>query len=105
MDKIKFAQLIAYVARQHAISFTTDELTDMYEIIEAGTKQTEIKFEPATHDQIAASAGSHVQFMMNAMRDNKKIEATKACRMLTGLGLKEAKDMVELAMNCVSRSI
>lgn len=37
--------------------------------------------------------------MMTAMGTCHKIEAIKYCRMLTGYGLKEAKDMVEAAMN------
>lgn len=99
MDHIKFAQLVANIAKQHAISFTTDELTDMLATIEAGTAQSETKYEPATHDQIVAEAGRQVQDMLSAMHNYNKIEAIKACRMLTGIGLKEAKDAIEMAMN------
>ena len=97
MDKIKFAQLVANIARQHAISFTTDELTDMYDTIEAGTKQQEVKYELPTHEQIVKTAGQEVTLMLEAMSQNKLIDAIKSYRMLTGLGLKEAKDMIERA--------
>lgn len=97
MNHIKFAQMVAEIARQHAISFTTDELADMFATIEAGIEKPKIEFQPATHDQIAKAASIEVATMMRAMADNKLMDAIRACRMLTGLGLKEAKDMVEAA--------
>lgn len=36
----------------------------------------------------------HTVEMFAAMRDGRKIEAIKECRLLAGVGLKEAKDMV-----------
>lgn len=36
-----------------------------------------------------------VDNLLRAMKDNKKIEAIKAYRTLTGAGLKESKDAVE----------
>lgn len=97
MNTIKFAQLVSNITRQHAISFTEDELQDMLDTIEAGIKSTEVVVSKPTHDQIVAAAGAEVKLMLESMRTGKKIEAIKACRMLTGYGLKEAKDAIEMA--------
>lgn len=98
MNMLKFTQLVANITRQHAISFTDDELTYMLETIEAGTAQPEVKYEPPTHEQIVKAVDNKVIEMLSYMAtQGKKIEAIKACRNLTGLGLKEAKDLVEAA--------
>jgi ribosomal protein L7/L12 len=36
--------------------------------------------------------------MLTAMANSRKIEAIKECRAITGLGLKEAKDLIEGAL-------
>lgn len=100
MNMIKFTQLVANITRQHAISFTDDELKWMLDTIKDGTEPTQQPiFQPPSNQQIQAASGQEVMDMMNAMATGKKIEAIKACRSLTGLGLKEAKDMIETAMN------
>ncbi len=38
------------------------------------------------------------QFILDAAPNNNKVQCIKAIRTLTGLGLKEAKDLVEAAM-------
>lgn len=40
-----------------------------------------------------------VVLMLSAMASDKKIEAIRYCRALTGYGLKEAKDMIEAALS------
>jgi ribosomal protein L7/L12 len=51
--------------------------------------------------QVAGSQPSarDVIEMLASMATGKKIEAIKLCRLLTGCGLKEAKDMIENAQS------
>lgn len=94
MDAIKFAQLISYISNVAGCTLATESVQSIYGTIENLTK---IENAPSTHEQIRTACGHEVATMLIAMRDRKLIDAIKACRMLTGLGLKEAKDMIEEA--------
>ena len=95
MDVVKFTQLVSYLSVVTNTYFSSDQIEAIKGTID---QMTNIKFEPATHEQIKEAAGNQVMEMLRAMHDGKKIEAIKACRMLTGYGLKEAKDAIEWAM-------
>lgn len=43
--------------------------------------------------------------MFKALIDDRKIEAIKACRQLTGMGLKESKDAIEHLYSCLGRKV
>jgi len=95
MNNVKFAQLISYLSGCTGTIFSSEQI----EAIEGSIKNMDdAKFQPATHDQIVIAAGNQVKEMLYAMHQNKKIEAIKACRMLTGFNLKDAKDAIEMAM-------
>lgn len=54
-------------------------------------------------DKLRMQQGSYIPssadvvFMLQSMANNKKIEAIKMCRQMTGYGLKESKDLIEAA--------
>ena len=57
----------------------------------------------AFEQQAPAPDRADVERMLRALHENKKIEAIKYCRALTGLGLKEAKDLIEAATSPENR--
>ena len=96
MEKFQFAKLIGFITGKGA-------KIEYADIVYIGNTIDECAPKVETIDEnlwVRRSAVSNtVDTLMRGMRDNKKIEAIKACRELTGLGLKEAKDMVEFVMH------
>jgi ribosomal protein L7/L12 len=85
MDRLKFAALISYIT---ALRNDGGTLQD-YEI-ERIDNMTKLPVgEPVRVPCV------EVDNLLRAIKDNKKIEAIKAYRTLTGAGLKESKDAVE----------
>ena len=88
MNPIKFAELISYITNLSIgpkDSLTQHCIEEIAHIIDGGFS-SEI---PHSKD---------VVFMLQSMHNNRKIDAVKFCRQITGLPLKEAKDLVYFAM-------
>jgi ribosomal protein L7/L12 len=86
LSRIKFAQLISEIARQHAISMTQNEIQDIDDMIDVDV--------PAL--QTVKASEADVNELLRAMvTPDGFISAIRAYRVLTGAGLKEAKDAVE----------
>lgn len=80
-DHIGFARLISQ------ISILRGSMLNNYDVRDIAT----------TLDEMAASASSDsVNRLLSAMKDGRKIEAIKEYRSITGMGLKESKDAVEM---------
>src|SRR5690349_16680844 len=87
MDKIAFARLIAYI-----IALTGADLSEAQIMkIDSLTKQ------PIPEPRRNASP-AEITALFEAMLSDRKIEAIKIHRTLTGYGLKESKDAVESLM-------
>ena len=83
-DPIAFARLISQ------ITHVTREILEEFTIKEIAV----------TVDSFSAGASiSSINQLLAAMRDGRKIEAIKEYRSLTGMGLKESKDAVEMYWN------
>lgn len=90
MDKIGLAMLCSYITmiiHRGNLCLSCIDVSEIEKICQP------IKPEPARADNKLLCE------MMDALRDNKFIEAIKAHRMLTGLPLKESKDQVEAWRN------
>lgn len=91
MDRIGLARLIAYLC-----ALTRTHAFDRYEISQIDSIIMEsIQAKHATHVPNPQDARD----LITALANDRKIEAIKAFRCLTGDGLKESKDAVELVMN------
>lgn len=88
MDKIKFATLIAYIQSlvMQGNAITHFQVGEIDFQINDGT--------PA----VVIANGEELNTLLKAAADGKLIEAIKAYRVLTGLGLKESKEAVESFM-------
>lgn len=94
MDKIAFAKLISYISNVSGYTFDKGSLIEIKAIIETkDQEQCFIKTYPCKND---------VFDLMSGMFLNRKINAIKAYRVLTGEGLKESKDAVEAIMHRMS---
>lgn len=88
MDTLKFAELISYITMlcdgNHAGGLAEYHIKNIHTYIT-----------PA----IPTAGSINLQPLFAAMESNRKIEAIKAYRTLTGEGLKESKDAVETVMS------
>lgn len=85
LDKIKFASLVGFISCRYALTITQDDMHEIDNLIDIDVPQPE---------QIYPNA-SLVTDLLVALRDQKKIDAIRAHRAMTGMGLKESKDEVE----------
>lgn len=99
MDKIKFAQLIVFISHriidgtflsEHQISFINSMVTE-------GTAVANVP--PAETTFSREQIGKQINFIIDAMLSNRKIDAIKAHREITHCGLKESKDAIDRIMN------
>jgi ribosomal protein L7/L12 len=88
LDKIKFARLIGFLERVHALNLKQDDVELIDEIIDIPDPEPQIVPGKADHHEL-----DRLLFLM--AQGHQKIEAIKQYRTLTGQGLKEAKDAVE----------
>lgn len=87
MDKIRFAVLINFISARTGKEFTMNEIEDLHTLTMPS---------PLTPGLDRAIVSEQVVCeLMNAMKRHQKIEAIKAYRCLTNVGLREAKDAVE----------
>jgi ribosomal protein L7/L12 len=102
MNVYKFAHLIAFIQTVKLGSKSMLEGNEIEAIGKMITDCVEPSLQSVTVDPNVwvkrSEVSNEVATMMRGMRDYDKIPAIKACRSLTDLGLKEAKDMVEAAM-------
>lgn len=87
MDKIRFAILINFISARTGKEFTTQEIEDLH------TLTMPPPLTPGLDRAIVSE--QIVCKLMDAMKCQQKIEAIKAYRCLTNVGLREAKDAVE----------
>lgn len=89
-DDLEFSKRVA----EAAVTTLSDKVTHLETEVEK--KRTEI-WEAATNteNRVRHCALPTVRTLLGAMRGQRKIEAIKAVRELTYMGLKEAKDLVE----------
>lgn len=88
MDRVSFAKLVGFLASKTGYLFDEHDIRHLDNLCSV-TQQGDAK---------------SVTTMLIAMAQHRKIEAIKECRTLTGLGLKEAKDLIESAMHEPPRS-
>ena len=86
MDTIRFAQLVNWLTQKGMVELSIGEIRNLFEMI-----QPQIQ----THDNRPIVPAVSVNELLAGMQANQKIEAIKAYRVLTNLGLKESKDAVE----------
>jgi ribosomal protein L7/L12 len=90
MDRIGFARLLVFLNGLTRHNFDRHEIGEIDGLIAEGLK-------PAT-----APNAADVRLLLESMATDRKIEAIKAFRTLTGDGLKESKDAVERVMGNMS---
>ena len=90
MDKIGLARLIAYLCSLSRHDFARYEISQIDGIIVESLQSKSQPAVPSPQDVIS---------LMENMGADRKIEAIKAYRALTGHGLKESKDAVERIMD------
>lgn len=86
LDKIKLAMLIGFVSCRYAITLTQDDIAEIDQIIDIEL--------PAQSPLMAST--NDINMMLQYMSKDNKIEAIRLHRQMTGMGLKESKDMIEL---------
>lgn len=87
LDKMTFARLIAHCV-SNGMSAGEYEVNTLDDIV-----QIEIPEEPSSKFSVHSLAA-----MLEAMKNERKIEAIKEHRQMTGYGLKESKDFIEKYM-------
>lgn len=85
LSKIKFAQVIGFIERQHALNLSESQIQLLDDMIDVDIPEPEK----------AALSLDALEYLMSAFKNGSKIEAIKGVRSMTGLFLKEAKDLVE----------
>lgn len=88
LDRIKFAHLVAHCVG-NGMNDGEWEISRLDDLTEINVEPVPVPYADATI----------VNELLKAMKDGRKIEAIKAYRSLTGLGLKESKDAVEAQWN------
>lgn len=88
MEKKLFARLISHITQLCGHSM------DQYEI-EAIESLTTPVVAPTTSTYYSQVTAEKLDDMLRAIRDGHKIEAIKAYRTMSGIGLKESKDAIE----------
>lgn len=83
MNKLQFAQLVCFLCSSTGREFTTTEIEHLDALTNIPPTPGKINLLP----------------MFEAMRDGEKINAIKEYRSLTGEGLRESKDAIEMLMN------
>lgn len=83
MDKIVFARLIAYLSALTHHSYDEFEIRQIDDLV----------------SRAPAPSVGNVRNLLYAMSNDRKIEAIKEFRTLTGDGLKESKEAVERVMD------
>lgn len=91
LDKIKFAKLIGNIERQHAISFTENEIEDIDDLIDISI--------PIPPVRTLVDCQLVDDLLLHLNRPDGFISAIKAYRVLTNAGLKEAKQAIERYRN------
>lgn len=89
LDKFSFAKLIGFIERSHALNLSKSQIESIDDIIDIEMPEQE-KIYPKTSD---------IEYLLAAIKYGRKIEAIKGYRNLTGMGLKESKDMIEKYWN------
>lgn len=86
MDKIKFAHLCVYIGYliTQGACLTDYQVSEIDTLINDGMPHRGLGYTDAAMEEF-----------MTAMHDGRKIDAIKAHRTMSGMGLKESKDFVE----------
>ena len=94
MNKLQFAQLVCLIVARTGRELTMHDIADL-EVL------TKVAPEHEICNLVEMNNCNLVEMnnMLTAMRDGRKIDAIKAHRALTQMGLKESKNAVELVMN------
>ena len=92
MEKIGFARLLSHLTKLTGHEFDRYEIGQVLNLI---TESTPVAQAPDANT---------VRDLLNFLASNRKIEAIKAHRTLTGDGLKESKDAVERIMDQIPRT-
>lgn len=88
MNAIKFAQMISYISQYTNVIFSSDAIADISAAIDAGVEQP----------IVSSCSAQDLVAIFQAMAEGKRIEPIKHIRQVTGLGLKEAKDLLDNAV-------
>lgn len=91
MDKIKFAVLISWLSKTTGYEFGGREVEQIDDFINQGMPETNPEPAHLNLDRL-----NDLGCLLSAIKHDKKIEAIKHFRSLSGFGLKEAKDCIEL---------
>lgn len=87
LDKIRFAMLIGFISKRYSMTIIGDDIAEIDRIIDVDILDQPLPF--------LTDAGI-INEMFNCMINSRKIEAIKYYRQLTGCGLKDSKDAVEM---------
>lgn len=91
MEKFKFAQLIFFIGSlQHRDGLTVGEIHEIDRLISEGTPKPETVQLPPNFGE------TELLELLASIKQGKKIEAIRAYRQMTGKGLKESKDIIEM---------
>lgn len=94
INETNFGVLINIVTR-----FGNNAKLDGVDVVELRQAVEACELQPSNVERPLVDA-QHIDDLLKAIKVGQKIEAVKAVRMMTNLGLKEAKDLVE--KYCVS---
>ena len=88
IDVIGFARLISRITNMTGSQLDRYQIEDIHAVVETAV------IPPLDTPSYGATC-TQVDTLLDAMKTGKKIEAIKAYRAMTGIGLKESKDAVE----------
>lgn len=84
-ETISFAKLISWLTAKTGYPFNSNDITSVADMI--------LQMQPTP--TVATVAPHQINPLLKAMQSNRKIDAIKEYRSLTGASLKDAKDNVE----------
>lgn len=83
LDKIRFAMLVSWISRRGAVELNAGDCSELDNLIDV---PMDVEF----------TSVEKVDDLLKSISEGRKIDAIKAYRALTGSGLKESKDTVEM---------
>ena len=82
INVVGFGALVSYVTKLADRTLDKYDVDTLYGYVELAEGQTEAKY-------------VSLDYLFDSIKDGRKIDAIKAHRALTGMGLKESKDAIE----------
>lgn len=95
LSRTQFAKVVNYISRQFALEFTTKELEDLDSLMECNDQPSIVNQATPAYKPFMTTSKEVIKLLTYLGRGKNKIEAIKCCRILTGFGLKESKEIID----------